>query len=74
MPAHVTVLFPFLPATAVDDAVRHGLREIAGLPVRTVVREVVLLEFDGARWRRRASFALAPGAGGARTLTRCPGP
>lgn len=30
VPAHVTVLFPFLPAAAVDDAVLDALREVVG--------------------------------------------
>ncbi|MFE5341587.1 2'-5' RNA ligase family protein [Isoptericola sp. NPDC056578] len=141
VPAHVTVLFPFLPVAALDDAVLDGLRDVVGahpafdatfagcgrfpgvlylvpgpdpawrallavvaarfpgappyggafddvvphltvadgqepevldeaeaavaprLPVRTTVREVSLLVFDGERWRRRAAFPLAPDAG-----------
>ncbi|GAA1714956.1 2'-5' RNA ligase family protein [Isoptericola hypogeus] len=139
VPAHVTVLFPFLPAAAIDDAVLDALREVVGscpafdasftgcgrfpgvlylvpepaapwreltgavwsrwpeappyggafeevlphltvadgqapdvleaaeavvtarLPVRTAVAEVLLLEFDGEAWRRRASFSLGGG-------------
>lgn len=137
-PAHVTVLFPFLPASALDAAVHDALRDVVGsraafdatltgcarfpgvlyvvpepdapwrallaavaarfpeappyggafddvvphltvadgqepdvldraeaevaprLPVRARVREVALLVFDGARWRLRETFPLAP--------------
>lgn len=30
VPAHVTVLFPFVPRAAIDDAVRSALREVLG--------------------------------------------
>ncbi|MEU2201967.1 2'-5' RNA ligase family protein [Isoptericola sp. NPDC019482] len=140
VPAHVTVLFPFLPAEALDATVLEALRDVVGahapfdatfagcgrfpgvlylvpepdaswrallaavaarfpeappyggafddvvphltvadgqdpdvldgaaaavaprLPVRTRVREVTLLVFDGERWRRRADFPLSPDA------------
>ncbi|MCZ2264274.1 2'-5' RNA ligase family protein [Isoptericola sp. QY 916] len=143
VPAHVTVLFPFLPVAAVDAAVLDALRDVVGahapfdatfagcgrfpgvlylvpepdaswralltavaarfpeappyggafddvvphltvadgqgpealddaeaavaprLPVRTRVREVALLVFDGERWRRRADFPLSPDTPGA---------
>lgn len=54
MPAHVTVLFPFIPRTAIDEAVREAVQAIAA---RTGPFDYTLAEI---RWFGAEVVYLAP--------------
>jgi 2'-5' RNA ligase superfamily len=48
--AHVTVLFPFLPVSALDDGVRAALSDIATLVEPLEVRFEGIRRFEGLVW------------------------
>lgn len=52
IPAHVTVLFPFVPPTELDDAVIAQLREVALSQPAFDFRLARLDEFPGVVWLR----------------------
>jgi 2'-5' RNA ligase len=52
IPAHVTVLFPFVPPNRVDDAVIAQLREVALSRPAFEFRLAMLDEFPGVVWLR----------------------
>ncbi len=51
VPAHVTVLFPFMPSEEIDNHVKFAVGEIIG--------EIELMVFSGSRWETTERFALA---------------
>jgi hypothetical protein len=57
VPAHVTVLVPFVPpeSTAVMDSAERAI--VGGMPIRAQAHEIWLMVGDG-RWTLRARFAL----------------
>ncbi len=69
VPAHVTLLFPFVALEKLDDALLAELRELFAsqpafsfsFPIEAEVGEVTLLvEDESGRWRSGHRFALRP--------------
>lgn len=50
VPSHVTVLFPWLPIAAVDEAALHGLRDLAAGHPSFTGQLVAVGRFPGVAW------------------------
>ena len=57
VPAHVTILYPFMPVAAIDAAILETLRRIAA---STRAFAIALIENAAGRWRDMHEFALGP--------------